>query len=29
MSKVLLFNLHGEKREKVLFLLIRLGIACR
>ena len=29
MSKVLLFNLQGEKREKVLFLLIRLGIACR
>lgn len=29
MSKVLLFNFHGEKREKVLFLLIRLGIACR
>ena len=32
MSKVLLFNLHGEKREKVLAamkILIRLGIACR
>lgn len=29
MSNVLLFNLHGEKREKILFLLIRLGIACR
>ena len=29
MSKVLLFNIHGEKRMKILFLLIRLGIACR
>ena len=29
MAKVLLFNLRGEKREKILFLLIRLGLACR
>ena len=29
MSKVLLFNLRGEKRQKLLFLLIRLGLACR
>ena len=29
MSKALLFNIHGEKRMKILFLLIRLGIACR
>lgn len=29
MAKVLLFNLQGEKRQKILFLLIRLGIACR
>ncbi len=29
MAKVLLFNIHGEKRLKILFLLIRLGLACR
>ena len=29
MSKVLLFNIQGEKRRKLLFLLMRLGLACR
>ena len=29
MSKVLLFNIRGEKRQKLLLLLIRLGLACR
>lgn len=29
MSKVLLFNIQGEKRERIRFLLLRLGIACR